>query len=48
MSEIDRDNLSVNEKEGQGPLSTVISLVPLLDLILRILELALKVLRLIN
>ena len=47
MSE-DRDNLSGNEKEERGPISKVKSLVPLFDLILRVLELVLKVLRIIN
>jgi hypothetical protein len=47
MSE-DRDDLSSDEKEERGPLSTVLSLVPLLDLVIRLLELLLKALRIIN
>ena len=43
----DRDSLP-GKKEEQGPLAKVMNLAPLLDLIIRILELILKVLRIIN
>jgi hypothetical protein len=44
----DKDRLPDNKKEEQGPLSRVIALAPLFDLIIRVLELALKILRIIS
>lgn len=44
-----RDHLPGNKKEEQGgPLTKVLSLVPLLDLVIRVLELALKILGIIK
>ena len=37
-----------DKKEEQGPLSKMVYLAPLLNLILRVLELTLKILRIIN
>jgi hypothetical protein len=47
MSE-DGSRLSSDKKEERGPLAKVIDLAPLFDLVLRALELLLKVLRVIN
>jgi hypothetical protein len=49
MSEDGRNRLSSNETEERDSLLTkVISLVPLFDLVIRLLELLLKALRIIN
>jgi hypothetical protein len=43
-----RDRLPESKKEEQDHLSKVANLAPLLDLVIRILELLLKILRIIN
>ena len=46
-----KDSLPEREerkKEEQGPTSTLVYLVPLFELVIRVLELALKILRIIN
>jgi hypothetical protein len=47
MSE-DESRLSSDKKEERGPLSRVLNLVPLLTLILELLELLLKIFKVIN
>jgi hypothetical protein len=48
MSEEDRERLPESKKEEQDLLTKVRNLAPLLDLIIRILELALKIFRIIS
>ena len=43
-----RDRLPESKKEEQGQLAMVINLAPPLDLVIRILELILKILHIIN
>jgi hypothetical protein len=44
----DEDRLPDNKKEEQGPLSKVCAYTPLFELVIRVLELVLKILRIIS